>query len=64
MILFYKASNPNGEFSNFYMADVHIDGKLWPSTEHYFQASKFPTDPEYQEKIRTTTKCGRVFKLG
>ena len=62
--MFYRAWHAYGEFSNFYMAEVHIDGKTWPSTEHYYQASKFPTDPEYQEKMRTTPKCGSVFRLG
>ena len=46
------------------MVDIAIDGKVWPSTEHYFQAMKFPGNPAHQERIRTTPKCGSVFKLG
>ena len=38
---FYGANNPFGEFSNFYHAEMKIDGKTWPTTEHYFQAQKF-----------------------
>jgi len=30
---------------------VEIDGKIWPTSEHYFQAQKF-LDPESQEAIR------------
>jgi len=27
--------------SNFYDSPITIDGELWPTTEHYFQAMKF-----------------------
>ena len=30
-----------GRFSNFYPSPVRLKGKVWPSTEHYFQAQKF-----------------------
>ncbi len=40
--------------SNFRMARITIDGKEWPSTEHYYQAQKFiDTDPALAERIRT-----------
>lgn len=41
-ILFYDKDKPFYEFTNFW--DKHpitIDGKIWPTTEHYFQAQKF-----------------------
>ena len=50
-INFYGHTKPFGYFSNFYEAKVTIDGKEWPTTEHYFQALKF-TDKDYQEEIR------------
>lgn len=34
-----------------------LTGELWPTTEHYFQASKFPEDPVYQEQIRKSLTC-------
>ncbi|CAG8667502.1 649_t:CDS:2, partial [Paraglomus brasilianum] len=57
----------NGEygiFSNFYGAPIELDGKIWPTSEHYFQAQKFPTRPELQQKIRNLStseaaKAGR-----
>lgn len=40
-IEFYKVNEPYGEFSNFAPFPVEINGKFWPTTEHYFQAQKF-----------------------
>lgn len=48
--------------SNFYKTKITIDGKEYPSTEHYFQAMKF-SDEEVQEKIRTTPKPSDAKKL-
>ena len=66
VICFYGAKNPNGFMSNFHSNPINLDGKVWPTTEHYFQAMKFPTRPEHQEKIRTNKnpviakRCGRA----
>jgi ribA/ribD-fused uncharacterized protein len=40
-IYFYSTRGEHGCFSNFYRSPVMIDGKLWPTSEHYFQAMKF-----------------------
>jgi ribA/ribD-fused uncharacterized protein len=40
------------------------DGKEWPSVEHYYQAMKFPTSPEYQEQIRKAPTALAAQKLG
>ena len=50
-IRFYLKRNPYGCFSNFAPYPVVIDGKLWTTTEHYYQAQKF-IGTEYEEKIR------------
>jgi len=50
-IRFYSASDEYGCFSSFYPCQVTIDGKTWPTTEHYFQAQKF-RDQAQQEAIR------------
>ena len=47
---FYKESDAYGEFSNFARYPVEIHDVIWFTSEHYFQAMKFPHDPEYQEK--------------
>ena len=36
VICFYRERDEWGEFSNFFIAPIQIDGKLWQSTEHYF----------------------------
>ncbi|MCU1730767.1 MULTISPECIES: NADAR family protein [unclassified Pseudomonas] len=40
-ILFYETDKPYGCFSNFSRHPITLDGILWPTTEHYFQACKF-----------------------
>lgn len=59
-ILFYNKNQPYYEFTNFYEHPVHIDGKNWPTTEHYFQAMKF-SDIKEQEHIRTLRTPREVF---
>ena len=51
IIYFYHVSDEYGCFSNFSPHPVVMDGKLWSTSEHYFQAQKF-NDVAYQEKIR------------
>ena len=48
---FYKVNEEYGCFSNFSPHPIMLKGKIWPTTEHYFQAQKFP-DTEYEEEIR------------
>ncbi|CAF0713235.1 unnamed protein product [Adineta steineri] len=43
-IHFYDLDKPYGEFGNFYPAPIQLDGFIWPTTEHYFQAQKFAYD--------------------
>ncbi len=63
-IYFYDSDKPYYAFTNFYPAPVKIDGKIWPTTEHYYQAQKFPKNPRLQEKIRGLTKAREAFKEG
>ena len=46
VIFFNEDYDEYGFCSNFYKAPINLDGKVWPTTEHYFQAMKFPTRPE------------------
>jgi ribA/ribD-fused uncharacterized protein len=50
-ILFYSVSDEYGCFSNFAPYPIQLDGKRWPTSEHYFQAQKFE-DAGHQESIR------------
>ena len=51
VIQFYRTSDDHGCFSNFAAYPISLDGKLWPTTEHYFQAQKF-LDDSHREQIR------------
>lgn len=50
-IRFWRSSDPFGCLSNFYAAPIEIDGKIWPTTEAYYQAMKF-ADESLQEFVR------------
>ena len=50
-ILFYQRNKPFGEFSNFYLAPIELDGYTWPTTEHYFQAQKYIADPTHYQNV-------------
>lgn len=52
LINFYGTSDESGCFSNFAAYPLRIDGQIWPTSEHYFQAQKF-LDNEHQNAIRS-----------
>lgn len=60
---FYKTGDKYGEFSNFYPAPIQVDGLLWLTVEHYFQAQKF-TDKVHQEIIRAEQSPMKAALLG
>lgn len=60
VVKFYNMGEPYYEFTNFYGSPIKLDGKVWPTTEHYFQAQKF-NDPAIQEEIRNKTSPRAVF---
>lgn len=64
-ILFYRANEvPYGPFSNFDTKHpITLKGKVWPSTEHYFQAQKF-VDTEHEEAVRLTSKPRDAAAMG
>lgn len=51
VIHFYRVADDFGCFSNFSPHPVRMDGVLWPTSEHYFQAQKFE-DAEQWDVIR------------
>jgi ribA/ribD-fused uncharacterized protein len=51
VIKFYRVHDEFGCFSNFAPSPVQLDGKVWPTSEHCFQAQKFE-DREHREQIR------------
>lgn len=62
-IRFYKTTDEYGAFSNFSKHVIELDGKLWPTSEHYFQAQKFE-DVELQEEIRNAKTPMEAAKMG
>ena len=48
IINFYSTSDDYGDFANFAARPIKVDGKTWPTSEHYFQAQKF-LDEKYRE---------------
>lgn len=49
-IKFYSVNDEFGEFSNFALYPIVIDGETWKTSEHYFQAQKFE-DKTYRKKV-------------
>ena len=54
-IEFYNIEDPFYEFTNFYLCDVYIDGLVWRTSEHYFQAMKFYGTPYFKYVSTMTT---------
>ncbi len=62
-IYFYRVNEPYGCFSNFSAHEFMLEGKWWPTSEHYFQAQKFPGTP-FEEQIRLATKPMEAALMG
>jgi hypothetical protein len=62
-IKFYRVSEEYGYFSNFSPHRIFLDGKVWPTSEHYFQAQKFLNE-QLQEDIRRAKSPMVAAELG
>ncbi|MFF2912098.1 NADAR family protein [Paenibacillus sp. NPDC057934] len=51
IINFYETDKAYGCFSNFAKYPIELEGKTWPTSEHYFQAKKF-AGTEHEEQVR------------
>ena len=65
-IEFYSTADEYGEFSNFAPYPFTLDGKRWPTSEHYFQAQKFvgTKDEHYAEEIRKANSPMIAARMG
>ncbi|MEZ6047186.1 MAG: NADAR family protein [Planctomycetaceae bacterium] len=63
VINFYLRNEEYGYFSNFSAHRIFINGKSWPTVEHYFQAQKFAGQPE-EEKIRLARSAREAANMG
>ncbi len=62
-IYFYKIGDDYGCFSNFAHYGFELDGKMWMTSEHYFQAQKFQ-GTQYEEQIRLLDNPMRAAEMG
>jgi ribA/ribD-fused uncharacterized protein len=63
VIHFYNVGELYGEFSNFAPFPIKLDGKVWPTSEHYFQAMKF-VGTEHEEAIRLEPSPMKIARMG
>ena len=54
-IHFYDLNEPFEEFCNWYPAPIELDGRTWPTIEHYFQAQKYVFDQAHFKCISQLT---------
>ena len=63
-IRFYSTrEQPYGCFSNFSPHAFELDGKWWPTSEHYFQAQKF-AGTEHEEAVRRAASPMIAARMG
>ncbi|CAD72180.1 conserved hypothetical protein [Rhodopirellula baltica SH 1] len=62
-IKFYSTGDEHGEFSNFAGYPIKIGKKVWPTSEHYFQAMKFQEGSD-QEEIRKANSPMQAARMG
>lgn len=59
---FYAVAHEHGEFSNFALFPIRVDGLSWPTSEHYFQAQKFKgtSDEDAIRRANTPMEAARM----
>ncbi len=63
VIKFYHVDDEYGCFSNFAPYPISLEGKVWPTSEHYFQAQKF-LDEVHREAIRNVKSPMIAARMG
>ena len=63
VINFYRTQDKYGEFSNFAAYPIALQGKIWLTSEHYFQAQKF-AGTAHEEEIRRITSPMIAARMG
>ncbi len=61
--LFMSRTDPENPFGTHAAFSFELEGKVWPTVEHYFQGMKF-TDETRQENVRTAATPAQARKLG
>lgn len=64
-INFYSTMGYYGFLSNFYRRPVAVGGKVYPTSEHFYQQAKFEnTDPEWAAEISEASTPSIAKKMG
>lgn len=63
VVNFYSTTGEYGCFSNFSKHSIHLKGKRWPTSEHFFQAQKF-AGTEHEEAVRKCKTAREAANLG
>eukprot|EP01062_Namystynia_karyoxenos_P037519 TRINITY_DN27315_c0_g1_i2.p1 TRINITY_DN27315_c0_g1~~TRINITY_DN27315_c0_g1_i2.p1 ORF type:complete len:905 (+),score=136.75 TRINITY_DN27315_c0_g1_i2:160-2874(+) len=63
LVAVYGYAGQWGELASFWPGAFVVRGHVWPSLEHYFQASKF-NDPAEQKRIRELPTCDQAHAEG
>src|SRR4051812_12003024 len=63
VIRFYRTVDAYGCFSNFAAYPIELKGKVWPTSEHYFQAQKF-AGTEHEEAVRLAKSAMIAARMG
>lgn len=63
VIHFYAPTGPYGCLSNHSAHPIVLQGKTWPTSEHYFQAQKFPGS-KHAETIRREPSSTVAAEMG
>ncbi len=63
IIKFYLQNGAYGFMSNFSRHPIYIADKIWPTTEHYFQAQKF-AGTEHEEAVRCASTPKQAALMG
>jgi len=62
-VRFYYEYEEYGFLSNFFPAPMVLEGREWPTVEHYYQAAK-TEDTAFRERIRTAPSADEAKRLG
>lgn len=62
-IKFYRTNEKYGAFSNFSRHPVLMGGKIYPTSEHFFQSQKFVGTP-HEEEVRLAANPSTAAAMG
>jgi ribA/ribD-fused uncharacterized protein len=63
VVKFYRTGDEYGCFSNFAAYPVQLKRRIWPTSEHFFQAQKF-AGTEHEEAIRLAESPTIAARMG